>query len=148
MGVLIRRAAADDGDRLRDIAVAARGVWGYKLDSVCAWAETLDLTPDALRSRAIIVAEVHGDVVGWACAFARDDVWWLDDLWVEPSWMRQKIGSQLFDVIAEYGRAAGFKRFEWETEQGAIGFYERMGAHYTREGDHNPVMGMQLNWKQ
>ena len=148
MEALIRFAAANEGDRLREIAVAARGHWGYGLDDVRAWAETLDLSPDAIRSQTIVVAEVDGEIVGWAGAFPRDAVWWLDDLWVEPSWMRKQIGAQLFGVVAEQGRIAGFERFEWETEPGAIGFYDKMGGRYQPEGDHNPIMGMQLNRQQ
>ena len=142
--MVIRPAAVNEGERLRAIAVAARAVWGYDIESIRAWGETLDLVPDFPRSRSILVAEVHGEVVGWAGAMARGNTWWLDDLWVEPSWMRQRIGRRLFHAITAHGRAAGFARIAWETVPGAVGFYERMGARYVRAGEHMPVMGIEL----
>jgi GNAT superfamily N-acetyltransferase len=148
MHVVIRPAAANEGERLRAIAVAARGVWGYDIESIRRWGETLDLGPDFPQSRTILVAEVDCEVVGWAGALARGDTWWLDDLWVEPSRMRQRIGRRLFHAIAAHGRAAGFARIEWETERGAVGFYERMGARYVRAGEHKPVMGMELGARE
>jgi GNAT superfamily N-acetyltransferase len=65
--------------------------------------------------------------------------------------MGQGIGSQLFRHAMDVGRQSGAVRMEWEAEPNALGFYEKMGGQYVRDGDLslwgrvNPVMGLDLS---
>ena len=146
----IRLADPDDGERLREIARSAKGHWGYEPAKVRAWADTLDFSPECLRARLVLVAESEGAPVAWASA-VDGEIWWLDDLWVEPSGMDRGIGARLFERIAEHARAAGASRLEWEAERNALGFYEKMGGRYLRDaassswGPANTVMALELN---
>jgi GNAT superfamily N-acetyltransferase len=151
MDVRIRPVVPDEGERLREIAIAAKGYWGYDRDRVTDWAATGDLSPAALRQKDFYLAAVKGRVVGWAAAIGKGDVWWLDDLWIEPEWMGKDIGSRLFRHMAERGRRAGRVRMEWEAEPNALGFYEKMGGRYLRNsepgvwGRVNAIMGLDLS---
>jgi GNAT superfamily N-acetyltransferase len=147
----IRRAAADEGERLRKIAVAAKGYWGYDEERLRAWGASLDFSPGALEGKELYVAEVGRVVVGWTSLVSRGEVSWLDDLWIEPASIRTGVGSQLFRHAAERAVALGARRLEWEAEPNALGFYERMGGRYLREGEPSEwggrilaVMGIEL----
>jgi GNAT superfamily N-acetyltransferase len=146
----IRPVEGDEGERLREIAIAAKAHWGYDLDRVKQWAAMGDFSPIALRQRDVYVAAVASGPVGWAAAVGQADAWWLDDLWITPQWMGKGIGSRLFEHVAEQARAAGAHRMEWEAEPNALGFYERMGGRWLREsepsvwGRVNPIMGLDL----
>jgi GNAT superfamily N-acetyltransferase len=148
--VRVRRVEPGEGERLREIATAAKSHWGYDLDRVKEWAEDGDFSDAGLRGKNVYVAVVDGAPVGWASALARAEVWWLDDLWVAPAWMGKGVGSPLFARAAGEGRAAGARRMEWEAEPNAVGFYERMGARRVRAGEPsvwgrvNPVLGIDL----
>jgi hypothetical protein len=83
--VRIRRAAPDEHERLREIAIAAKGYWDYDQERVRASGASLDLSPDALQGKEVHVAEVDGEVVGWTSLVSRGAVCWLDDLWIEPA---------------------------------------------------------------
>jgi GNAT superfamily N-acetyltransferase len=150
MNVRIRPVALDEGERLRKIAIAAKGSWGYDLDRVRGWAAMGDFSPAGLGKKDFYIAAVEGRVIGWAAAIGQGDVWWLDDLWIEPEWMGKGIGSRLFRHAAEGGRRAGAVRMEWEAEPNALGFYEKMGGRYLRDseagvwGRVNAVMGLDL----
>jgi GNAT superfamily N-acetyltransferase len=150
MDVRIRPVALDEGERLREIAIAAKGYWGYDLDRVRDWAAMGDFSPAGPQQKDFYIAAVEGNVVGWAAAIGRGDIWWLDDLWIEPEWMGKGIGSRLFRHAAERGRQAGAVRMEWEAEQNALGFYEKMGGRYLRDsepgvwGRLNAVTGLDL----
>jgi len=148
----IRVADPREGERLREIAIASKSYWGYDLDRVRQWAAMGDFSPEGLRSKEVYVAEVDGEAVGWAAVIpATGDVCWLDDLWIEPEWIGKGIGTSLFEHVAERGRALGATRLEWEAERHAIGFYERMGGRYLRDGEPgvwgrvNAVMGVDLD---
>jgi len=148
--MVIRPPAPGEGERLREIAIAAKASWGYELEQVKAWAALGDFSPAGLRQREVYVADVDGTPTGWAAAFARGEVWWLDDLWVEPDWMGRGIGSALFRCAADHGLRRGAARMEWEAERNALGFYEKLGGRYLREsepgvwGRRSPVMGLDL----
>lgn len=147
----IRPVEPDEGELLREIAIAAKSHWGYDLDRVKEWAALGDFSPNGLRQKNVYVAAVENTPVGWAAALPRGDVWWLDDLWIAPAWMGKGIGSRLFTYAAEQGRASGSRRMEWEAEPNALGFYERLGGRPLRDskpgvwGRVNAVMGLDLS---
>src|SRR5918997_1535786 len=122
----IRAVKPDERDRLREIAVAAKSYWGYDLDRVRQWAAMGDYSPEGRRRKEFYVADVDRKAVGWAATIAKGEVFWLDDLWIEPEWMGKGIGKRLFLHAAERARQRGATRMEWEAERHALGFYERM----------------------
>src|SRR5438874_5592483 len=129
----IRPANPDEGERLRAIAIAAKSYWGYDLDRVREWAAMGDFSPGGLRRKQIYVADVAGEAVGWAAAIDRGEVFWLEDLWIDPERMGQGVGRRLFQHTAARGRQSGAVRMEWEAERHALGFYEKMGGRYLRD---------------
>lgn len=146
----IRPVRPREGERLREIAVAAKSYWGYDLDRVREWAAMGDFSLEGLRRKDVHVAEVAGRAVGWVAVIPRGEVCWLDDLWVEPDWIGTGVGSSLFRHAAERARQLGASRMEWEAEPNAVGFYEKMGGHHLRDGEPSawgrvvPVMGIEL----
>lgn len=128
----IRPVRGLEGERLKEIAIAAKSHWGYDLEQVIRWAATGDFSAEGLREKEVYVAEAHDRVVGWASLIPKGDVCWLDDLWIEPEWMRRRIGSRLFGYAAARRKQLGAKRMEWEAEPHALGFYERMGGRCIR----------------
>ena len=80
MDVRIRPVVLDEGERLREIAIAAKRHWGYDLDRVRDWAAMGDFSPAGLQQKDFYIAAVEDRVVGWAAATGRADIWWLDDL--------------------------------------------------------------------
>jgi GNAT superfamily N-acetyltransferase len=148
--VVIRRGRADEGARLKEIAIASKAHWGYGIERVRAWADRGDFTPSRLRELTLFVAEADGRAVAWASLEEKGEVVWLADLWVEPRWIGRGIGSRLFRHAAAHARAAGARVLEWEAEPNAVGFYEKMGARDLREGTSEwgrtlSVMGVELD---
>ena len=148
--VRIRPAAPGEGERLRQIAVDAKAHWGYDLDWVRSWAARGDFSAAALRSKPVLVAEADGRVIAFAIVLPKGAVAWLDDLWVEPSWIGRGVGTKLFEAAADRARELGAKRMEWEAELNAVGFYEKVGGrltgelHLTSWGREIPVMEIPL----
>lgn len=148
--VRIREPWSDEGDRLREIAVAAKGHWGYDRERVREWAERGAFTPAELRRKQVLVADVGGTSVGWASLADKGGIVWLDDLWVDPPWMRKGIGAQLFRHALALGSRMGARRMEWEAEPNAIGFYEKFGGRYLRDSEPGvwgrivPIMGADI----
>ena len=147
--VLIRRGSPAEGDRLKEIAVAAKGHWGYEPQRVRDWADRGDFDRETLERLALFVAEADGRAIGWAFVEPRGEAAWLADLWVEPAWIGKGVGTALFRRAADHAREGGAQLLEWEAEPNALGFYEKMGARRLRDstsewGRMLSVMGVGL----
>jgi GNAT superfamily N-acetyltransferase len=148
--MVIRAARPDEGATLREIAAAAKGLWGYDEALIRSWAASLDLSPGRLEAAHAFVAEADGRAVGWAEVLpCEDGVCVLEHLWVEPGSIRRGVGSQLFRHAAARARELGAATMEWEAEPHALGFYARMGGEPLRTatsewGRELSVMGVSL----
>lgn len=147
---MIRPPRPDEGERLREIAIAAKAHWGYPLEQVRSWADQGDFSAAGLDAKEFLVAEEDGRAVAFASLVGRGAVCVLDDLWVEPAAMGKRVGSALFGGAKERARTLGARTLEWEAEPHAVGFYERMGGRYLRDSPPSewgrvlPVMGLEL----
>jgi GNAT superfamily N-acetyltransferase len=151
LGVTIRSPAADEGGRLKEIAIASKASWGYELDKVKEWADRGDFSPAQLGKLDMFVAQAEDRAIAWCSLERRGDLWWLADLWVEPAWIGKGVGRRLFHHGARHAQRQGARRLEWEAEPNSIGFYEKMGARYLRDSEQSEwgrtltVMGVELD---
>jgi predicted N-acetyltransferase YhbS len=141
---VIRPAEPKDAQRLREVARAAKGHWGYDEELVRSWAASIALQGE------IEVAEEDGTVVGWSAILPGEDgAYVLEDLWVVPECMGRGIGAELFRGAADRARELGASALEWGSEPNAVGFYERAGArvvgrHLSEWNGMTPLMRLDL----
>jgi GNAT superfamily N-acetyltransferase len=143
----VRPATAGDVPRLREIARAAKGAWGYDSEQVEEWARSLAFPSE----RETWVAQLDDRAVAFAALLPPqvDGVSVLDDLWVDPLYFGDGIGTILFRHAAMRARKLGATALELEAEPNAVGFYEVMGASQVRTaisgwGRELPVMRLEL----
>ena len=147
----IRDARPGELELLREIAIAAKSHWGYDPEWVRSWAAGGDFSPEALKRRLILVAEDDGRAVAFALLSPKDEVAWLDDLWVEPEWIGLGVGTRLFEAAVSRARELGAERMEGEAEPNAVGFYEKMGGRYARDSEESelgrilPIMSLEVS---
>jgi GNAT superfamily N-acetyltransferase len=140
---VIRAASPGDSPRLRAIAAASKGHWGYDGDRVAVWAAGLELGGD------IWIAWDGETALGWVGLTHLTDGCELHHLWIDPAAIGQGVGTKLFRFACEQARAAGAVVLRWEAEPNAVGFYERMGAATVGDarsewGRMLPVMQVEL----
>lgn len=109
--VLRRASLSNEGDR----------------DNLLAHPDYLILGSDGLAEDRTYVAEEHGSVVGFATWVETDGTMELEDLFVEPSWMRRGIATALVHRIADVLRARGVERMEVTANPDALEFYRSVG---------------------
>jgi GNAT superfamily N-acetyltransferase len=147
---VIRAVRPDEGERLREIAIASKSHWGYEESRVRDWAAQGDFSAEAVAAKEILVAEADGRAVGFATLISEGELCVLDDLWLEPEWIGRGVGTELFGASLERAKQLGARHIEWEAEPNAVGFYEKMGARYLRDSEPTefgrviPVMGLDL----
>ena len=95
--------------------------------NLLAHPEYLVLGPEGLAEGRTYVAEEEGSLVGFATWIEVDGIFELEDLFVDPGWMRRGIATALVDRIAEVLRARGVERLEVTANPHALGFYRGAG---------------------
>ena len=96
-------------------------------DNLLAHPEYLILGPEGLAEGRTYVAEEDGSVVGFATWARAGGVTELEDLFVDPGWMRRGIATALVGRIVEVLRAQGARCLEVTANPHAQGFYSATG---------------------
>jgi GNAT superfamily N-acetyltransferase len=96
-------------------------------DNLLAHPEYLILGPYGLAGGRTYVAEEDGSVVGFATWVDTEGTVELEDLFVDPDWMRRGMATALVERIAAALRARGVRRMEVTANPDALEFYESVG---------------------
>ena len=97
-------------------------------DRLLAHPEHLVLEPEGLAEGRTHVAEEDGAVVGFATWAETDDgSIELEDLFVDPNWMRRGIATALVNCIADVVRSRGADTLEVTASPDALEFYRAVG---------------------
>jgi ribosomal protein S18 acetylase RimI-like enzyme len=95
--------------------------------SLLAHPESLLLGPGGLAEGRTHVAEEDGTVVGFATWAEAAGTVELEDLFVDPDYMRRGIAAALVSRITEVLRARGVEHLEVTANPHALGFYRAAG---------------------
>ena len=126
-GVRVRAAMSADISVLSD--VFRRSSLSNEGDraSLLAHPDALEFSDVALRGRCVRVAVADDRIVGFATLIATGLVGELEDLFVDPDWMRRGIGRILVRDALENARDQGLKRIEVTANGHALAFYKSVG---------------------
>jgi ribosomal protein S18 acetylase RimI-like enzyme len=107
----------------------------------------LDLTAEAVGLRQqwdplqVRIITLDGTDVGWLQVTLRDDAFFLAQLFVEGSFQRRGIGTEVIDrIIGEATRARRAVTLGVVKTNPALRLYQRLGFRITREDDHRFYM--------
>ena len=146
MTLSIRTAAPADLEQLR--AVYRRSSLHNDGDraALLAHPEALVFAPDGNIGEHIRIAQIDGRVVGFATLSGHPDSPELEDLFVDPDWMRNGIARALIADAVHLARDAGATHIAVTANPHAMAFYETVGfqAHGTTTTEFGPGLRMQL----
>ena len=123
----IRTAQAADLDALQEIFRRASLANENDRAMLLANPDALALSGAAVDEQRTRAAVVDGDVVGFATLLRVGDSFELEDLFVDPQWMRKGIGLVLVRDAAAIALAKGVSRIEVTANPHALAFYKRAG---------------------
>jgi GNAT superfamily N-acetyltransferase len=136
MNINIRPAVKEDCPRLLDL-VQELATYERAPNEVTV---TLDhFVESGFGERPVwwaFVAEVQGDVVGFALYYIRYSTWkgqamYLEDILITNDWRGKGIGKLLFDRLIEEAKEKKFNRIIWQVldwNEPAINFYKKYDA--------------------
>jgi len=128
MPMTLRTAVPSDIEMLTGVFRRASLSNEHDRAYLLAHSDALEVSGDGvLDGRTTVAVDLSGSIVGFASYFITEDVIELEDLFVDPQWMRHGIGRTLVLGIAAAARELGFDRLEVTANPHALEFYERTG---------------------
>lgn len=124
----LRAARPDEADFLSDLAMRAKGYWGYDADFLRDCQGALAVYPDEVVSRRVTVAEADGSVVGFYALAGEPPTGELSLMFVDPGHIRSGIGRRLWAHAVDTARSVGLTSIAIEADPFAEAFYSTMGA--------------------
>jgi GNAT superfamily N-acetyltransferase len=142
--VTLRRARPDEASTLSDLALAAKGYWGYDQAFLESCRAELTFSPDEVARRHLVVADLGGLVAGFYTVDGEPPVGELGNLWVRPSEIGTGLGRLLWQDAMAAAAAAGFEYLDIDAEPNAEGFYRKMGAERVGQTPSGSIPGRML----
>ena len=124
----LRKAVPSDSEILSALFRRASLSNEHDRAYLLAHSDVLELSNDGvLEGRTTVAVDPSASIVGFASRLITEDVIELEDLFVDPQWMRHGVGRTLVLAIAAAARELGFDRLEVTANPHALEFYERTG---------------------
>jgi GNAT superfamily N-acetyltransferase len=124
----IRQARLDEIELLNKLTLASKSYWNYSAEFIEKCRPHLEMTEDYINNWPVQVLEVRGHIVAYFSLKTISGEDRLDNLWVEPSHIKNGYGKILFHRAVEEAKNLGWNSFRLAGEEGAVGFYEKQGA--------------------
>jgi GNAT superfamily N-acetyltransferase len=140
----VRTARPEEAEALTAICKRSKAHWGYDAEFLRLSSLSLTVTPEAIATGRVLVAESEdGTLLGVTAAMPldRDGVYDLDRLFIDPPAIKTGVGRVLFLAAADLARKEGAKELSILADRNAVPFYERMGATYVGEAVSDSIPG-------
>jgi GNAT superfamily N-acetyltransferase len=123
----IRDARPADVDALRTVFRRSPLSNEGNRRNLLAHPDVLEWTADPVAEGRTRAAVVDDRVVGFATTSVAADGLELEDLFVDPDWMRRGVGRALVEDVVAAARRRGVLRVTVTANEHALAFYERAG---------------------
>jgi len=132
-GLTIRDAGPDDMTALREVFRRSSLSNDNDRMKLLAHPDVLELSEQGVTDGRTRVADADGSVIGFATWLGTGDVTEIEDLFVDPDWMRRGVGRALVQDLISLAHARGARRVEVTGNPHARDFYERVGFAHDHE---------------
>ena len=130
----IRNAIPADIGTLRDLFRRSSLTNDDDRENLLANPDALELSGTSVQEgRTRVAVTTDGRIVGFVTPLVVRDAFELEDLFVDPDWMRQGVGRALVRDVVGAARRRGLARIEVVANRHALGFYEKAGFAVERE---------------
>jgi len=147
----LRPARADEAQLLSELALRSKAVWGYDEAFLQACRAELRVMPadishaDWLCIVATSKKPLEQHLVGFYLLSSTSTPGAeLDALFVEPGNLGQGVGRRLLEHALDVLRLHRIRSLTIQSDPGAVGFYERMGAQRVGERPSGSIAGRVL----
>lgn len=113
--------------------------------NLLAHPDVLELSDEGVTDNRTRVAEGDGRVIGFATWLGTGDVTEIEDLFVDPDWMRRGVGRALVEDLIVHAQRRGARRIEVTGNPHARAFYQSVGFRFDYEVDTPLGPGLRMH---
>ena len=137
MLVCIRAGSVTDLPTLRELFRRASLSNDEDRDALLAHPDALELADGAIvEGRTRVAVGQHERILGFITTRSLGDrVVEIEDLFVDPDWMRNGVASQLVEDLVATSRRSGVRRIEVVANPHANAFYRHVGFTYSHDAE-------------
>jgi GNAT superfamily N-acetyltransferase len=143
--IVMRDAGPGDMTVLREVYRRASLSNDGDRPNLLAHPEYLELSDEGVRDGRTRVADASGRVIGFASWLGTGDVTEIEDLFVDPDWMRRGVGRALVLDLIALAQRRGVRRVEVTGNPHARAFYETVGFSYDHDVDTPLGPGLRMH---
>ena len=125
---VIRKAKAEEAIFLSNLALRSKSYWGYSEEFIEACRPHIYVDKEYIEKWPVVVAELNNNIIGFFSLKQIDSENRLDNLWIEPKFIKCGYGKILFSESIKHAKDLGWNYFRLAGEPDAVTFYEKMGA--------------------
>ena len=142
----IRTALPSDVEALRDVRARSSLSNEGDRENILAHPDTLEFAGEGIADGRTRAAVIDDRVVGFSTIVEMGDVDDLDDLFVDPDWMRRGVGLALMRDVVDRARQRGARSVEVTANNHALAFYTAAGfqPHGEAETRFGPAARLQI----
>ncbi len=124
----IRQAKVDEAEYLSDLALRSKAIWGYSKDFIIACKPHIKVDREYIEAWPVKVLDKQDEIIGFYSLKIINGENRLDNLWIEPRYIRYGYGTILFKNAIDEAKKLEWNYFRLAGEPGAVPFYEKHGA--------------------
>ena len=141
----IRIAEPGEAASLTALCVRSKAHWGYDAEFMRLSTAALTVeSKDIVAGRVLIAVDGNGQPLATASVLGEGETVELDQMFVDPSAMRQGLGRVMFMSAVRLARELGARRMTILADPNAAPFYERMGARFVKHAPSDAIPGRTL----
>lgn len=113
---------------LTNITKRSKAFWGYPSDWLQLWDDDLTITQSYFEHHEVFKLVKESVILGY-CSFCREPMGTarLDNLFIDPPYMRKGYGQKLLDHLIFEVQLKGFRRILLDSDPNAVDFYKKNG---------------------
>ncbi|HUD52082.1 GNAT family N-acetyltransferase [Parvibaculum sp.] len=142
--LFLRPAWPDEGPLLSRLAMNSKARWGYDEEFMARCEAELTVTPWRIASERFRVAQAGERIAGFSAVAMRDAKALVQDLFIDPEFVRLGVGHLLLRDLLDHARRHGVRLVHVEADPNAASFYEHEGFRRTGEVPSASIAGRNL----
>ncbi|MEP3280331.1 MAG: GNAT family N-acetyltransferase [Stappiaceae bacterium] len=127
MSLHLRAALCQEADHLTDIKCRAKATLGHDAVFMEEFRKSNTITPVHIASQLHIVADIEGQIVGFAVFRFEESILWIDDLCVDPDQNKKAVSSALIERLSDFARQYGCLSLQVEANATIESLFTRNG---------------------
>ncbi len=124
----IRDALNGEAEYLSELTLRSKAYWGYSKEFLERCRPHLVVSTEYIENWPVRVLESSQSIIGYMSLKEISGETRLDNLWIEPEYIKHGYGTILFKEAISQARKLNWKTFRMAVEEQSIGFYEKLGA--------------------